>query len=207
MWLVDKWTLKGHDMPPGMIPRVIVAISYVTGRTKLMNATGQHFVEALVFAAEIDDSGRICVAHSCCSYPFSGAEQIEHDLKHELIQSLCCGRDVQIVEGVPMINTVVEAQNIKHALCDVGIAPATVLVVTSQAHSRSAYWIYTRLFPKAEIYLKIFPFENEYQEDRPIPDQRYPWKWFIMNVLRQCALWVFGLNFVAKIKRAVPKGS
>jgi hypothetical protein len=149
----------------------------------------------------------MCVAHCCCSYPFEGAEKVERDFKWKLIERICKGKRVQIVQGGQIINTVVEAQNIAKALDDEGIDPKTILVVTSQAHSRSAYWIYTRMFPWTEIYLKIFPFENEYQADHPIPDQRTPWRWFIMNVLRQCALWVFGLNFVAKIKHAVPKES
>ena len=169
-WLVWAWTLHGHDLPLGMIPRVIVAISYVTGRNRLMKATEQHFSFALDFAADMDDSGRTCVAHSCCWYSFYGADQVERRFKKGLIYTICAGKAVQVVEGSPMINTVVEAQNIKKALADAGIRPATMLVVTSQAHSRSAYWIYSRLFPRTEIYLKIFPFENEYQDYQPIPD-------------------------------------
>ena len=182
-----------------------MAISYATGRDCLMKATERHFSYALLFVANVDDSRRICVAHSCCSYPFLCAAQVEQGFKKSLVDSICRDRDVRIIEGESMINTVVEAQNIKTALDEAGVNTSTILVVTSQAHSRSAYWIYSRLFPNAKIYLKIFPFEDEYQVDNPIPDQRYPWKWFIMNVLRQCALWVFGLDFVAKIKHSVPK--
>ncbi len=204
---MDKWTLWDHGLPEGIVPRVVVAISYVTGRDGLMKATEEHFADALRLAVSINDPDRICVAHSCCSYPFRGAEMVERSFKNMVIAWICRDKTkkVQIIEGEPMINTVVEAQNIKKALDNAGINPRSILVVTSQAHSRSSFWIYSRLFPNAKIYLRIFKFENEYQADQPIPDQRRPWKWFIMNVLRQCALWVFGLNFVAKIKHAVPK--
>ena len=182
-------------------PDVIVPTSFVTCKEALTNGTR----EALEGAIEL---GRRyyqpTLAMSHCSYPFPKAEDVEKRLRQEMVDKVDrqVGHKIfgQVIHALPMVSTVNEALNIKAALDAVGIRPKAIMVVTGEGHSRSALYIWKKVFPDADVYLELFDFSYETQPDHPVHDQRSPWKWFIMNILRQCALWVFPLHALAKVQ-------
>ncbi len=191
-WLIQKWTLWNRGLPEALVPDVIVPISYMTGRHELVKATKEHFVDALKLAISINDPSRICVVHCCCYYAFNGSEEVEQRLKNRISDLICRDKDIRILEGEPMVNSVIEAMNIRKVLQCEKIEPKNMLIITSQAHARSAYYIYSRLFPNTRVFLKLFRFENEYQADHLVFDQRTPWRWITMNIFRHSILFVFG---------------
>jgi uncharacterized SAM-binding protein YcdF (DUF218 family) len=135
--------LKGVD--------VIVPLSYTTGRRQLMDATELNLLEALQYKKICPDAQ---IAFSSCSYPFEGAAYIEHRLKVKiLIESR-----VDFISGEDMINSVDEAEKIKEALLKEGVSPRRILLVTGELHTRSARYIWSKLFPEAEILVAYIPY-------------------------------------------------
>lgn len=199
-FLVSLWK-KDSPSPPRIFVDVVVATSWTTCEEKLTFATAEVLRRAIDVGRR---NNRPILAMSHCSYPFSGAEDVEEQLRQAMIDEADrhAGHNIfsRVIHADPMVSTVNEALNIKKALDALGIDPSTIVVVTGEGHSCGAWKIYKKVFPKAKIYLSLFDFSFETQPDHPVHDQRSPWKWFIMNVLRQCALWVFPLHALAKVQ-------
>jgi hypothetical protein len=180
---------------------MIVPTSFVTGKKALTNGTKEALEKAIILA-RIYNCPILAMSH--CSYPFTGAEDVEKRLRQDMVDQ--ADRQVghkifsRVIHADPMVSTVNEALNIGRALDALGIHPLTIIVVTGECHSRSALYIWKKVFPDAEVYLELIDFCYETQPDHPVHDQRSPWKWFVMNVLRQCALWVFPLRALAKVQ-------
>ncbi len=201
-FLVSLWK-KRHPVPHGVWPDhlMIVPTSFVTGKVALTNGTREALERAIVLARIYN---RPILAMSHCSYPFPGAEKVEERLRQEIVDraNRHAGHEIfsRVIHAESMVSTVNEALNVSKALDTLGIHPSTIIVVTGECHSRSALYIWKKIFPHADVYLELIDFCYETQPDHPVHDQRSPWKWFIMNVLRQCALWVFPLHALAKVQ-------
>lgn len=194
-WLVRLWSLK---RPVGSKRvEMVVAISYCTGKNRLMLGTARNLQNAVSYC-RINPWSYLCMSEGC-SYPFEGAAKLEGSLKSNEVKRSDLTR---VVVGKPMINTVDEAYMIKEALpADLFDRVSSILICTGPAHSRSSYLIYRRLFPKAKVYLKLSSFRTETQPDHSVRSQRSPWVWFISNVARHMALRVLPLSVVRKIQR------
>lgn len=199
-FLVSLWK-KQDPLPVRTMPDLIVATSFTTGRESLANGTQAVLERAIDIALRYD---RPNLAMSHCSYPFPGAEEVEKKLRTEQIEVEVHRRSRPIFGSVihaePMVSTVNEALNVRKELRVRCIEPKTILVVTGEGHSRGASLIWSKVFPLSRVYLELVDFALETQPDHPVADQRSPWKWFITNVLRQCALWVFPLRALAKVQ-------
>ncbi len=202
-FLVKHWQKVVPLPDDGSIePDVVIPTSFVTGREALTDGTREVLKWAIGLATFYDNPA--VIAMSNCSYPFPGAEEVEQRLRQEMIDVATKhqGRPIfkKVIHADPMVSTVNEAMNVRRALNAQCIYPKNILVVTGQGHSRGAHKIWSTVFPNARVYLSLINFSYETQPDHPVHDQRSPWKWFVMNVLRQCALWVFPLRALAKVQ-------
>lgn len=173
----------------------IVPISFVTGKESLTYATLGNMRGAVKFSKMFPDAR---VAWSSCSYPFPGAEEVENAYRVKMLKNER-PRMEPIIAG-PMINSVDEAMKIKEKLAERGISPKCILLVTGELHSRSARYIWKKVFPGTRILVSCIPYTLEIQPDHPVKDQRVMWKWVLSNILRQAALRVLPLDMVRKIQ-------
>ena len=202
-FLVSLWK-KECPFPSGVLPGpdLIVSTSFVTGKEALTNGTRKALEIAIELGTKYNHRPILAMSH--CSYPFPGAEKVEERLRQDVVDQ--ADRQVghkifsRVIHADPMVSTVNEALNVEKALDALGIRPSTIIVVTGECHSRSALYIWKKVFPHADVYLELIDFCYETQPDHPVHDQRSPWKWFIMNILRQCALRVFPLHALAKVQ-------
>jgi hypothetical protein len=199
-FLVSLWK-KQDPLPFRHKPDLIVATSYTTGKDSLVKCTWAVLKRAIEIALQHDGP---TLAMSHCSFSFPEAELVEKRLRTQLIEQeqRRLSRPIfgSVIHAEPMINTVTEAFSVRRALEGRCITPKTILVVTGEGHSRSASLIWSKVFPHSRVYLDLVDFALETQPDHPVVDQRSPWKWFIMNILRQCALRVLPLRALAKVQ-------
>ncbi len=173
---------------------VIVPISYTTLRDRLTDGTKANIERAIEY--RINWHPNASIAFSSCSYPFKGAEQVEDKLR----AGMCRKEGIEPIIAEPMVNTVDEAMNIRDALNTQGIHPKCILIVTGELHSRSARYIWKKIFPEAQILITCIPHELEIQPDHIVLDQRVMWKWVLSNIKREIALRIIPLSWLRKIK-------
>ena len=192
-WFVELWSI-GRSIGKNESVDVIVPISYTTGRDSLVNATLCNLSVAL---SQQKRFSKAILAFSNCAYPFENAAKIESGLKHVIIRIHGQG---EVIEALPMNNSVEEAENIKLRLQEINLFPSSILIVTGEMHSRSALYIWRKTFPNSKIHIVTIPLICEVQSDHPVLAQRSAWKWIISNILRQVALRVLPLDIVRKIQ-------
>lgn len=194
--LLVSWWRKENPIKEGTA-EIVVAISYCTGKDRLMEATKANLANAINFCTR-HHHAHLCFSRGC-SYPFNGAEDVEWSLKIETIPPYMH----RPVVGGPMVNTVDEAFNIRDELRAKGLISSIrrILICTGPVHARSAYLIYRELFPGSVVYLQLCAQGDETQPDHSVRSQRSPWVWFISNIARHVALLVLPLKVVRKIKR------
>ncbi len=175
------------------VPNVVVPVSYTTGREHLVGATIINLFQAIQLKRQFPGATLI---FSNCSYPFTHADRVESTFKCQILYRA----GVTAREAQSMTNSVDEAVQIKEHLARAGIFPKRILVVTGQMHSRSALYIWRRVFPDAEIFLSLISFREEVQLDQPVLAQRSPWRWLLSNVLRQIALRIVPLEWVRLVR-------
>jgi hypothetical protein len=175
-------------------PDLIVPISFATLRDRLCNGTKANADLALQWAKKFSSS-QVCF--SSCSYPFPGAEQVEDRLRGKIFKDGC----VEPIVASSMINTVDEAIRIKDALDERSIYPKVILIIDGEIHSRSAYYVYRKVFPNALVLVYCTPYNLEYQPDQIVESQRTLGSWLFSNIARQIALHVLPLSMIRKIKR------
>ncbi|MDO8482922.1 MAG: hypothetical protein Q7S86_03840 [bacterium] len=191
--LLDSW--KSEDsvvrLANGRFD-LIIAISYSTGREKLVKAT-----EAIAHrAAELSKRyPQAKVVLSNCEYTFPGAEEVEWQFRRDLF----AGYGITAHRAGNMNNSVQEAQAISRYVAGYKLPANRILIVTGEMHSRSARWIWERVMPNSEITVTCIGSEFEWQPDQPVFVQRGPWKWFAANIARQVLLQIFGLHRIARL--------
>lgn len=191
---VQLWQVETYEpLPRRNEVDLIVSISYTTLPKRLTDATKANLELALKYV-KVYPQARL--AFSSCSYTFPGADKVEHILQ----MRMCAEAKVKPIVAKPMVNTVDEAMNIRAILNEKGIHPKCILIVTGELHSRSARYVWEKVFPGARIFIRCTPCDFEVQPDHPVLDQRVIWKWVRSNVLRQVALRCLPLSYVRKIK-------
>lgn len=174
---------------------LIVPISYTTLRDGLTEATKRNMEIAISEKIERSSSS-IRLAFSSCSYPFKGAEIVEDKLRSEMCRQVV----IYPILARPMVNTVDEAFNVRDALNERGLKPKCILIITGELHSRSARYVWKKLFPEARILIRCIPYSLEIQPDHIVLDQRQMGKWVLSNVKREIALRLLPLSFVRKFQ-------
>lgn len=173
---------------------MIVTFSYGVLPDRLADATKEGLLEALQYANRFP---RAVVAFATCTHCFTGSEYVELGEKKKIIheQSFPWSR---VVVGAPVQNTVTELRAIKTALTKRGVEPKEILLVVEAFHSRSARYITEKIFPGVEISL-VYSNTTGCQPDHPFSIQRHQWKYILVNVLRQIALRILGIEWMSTI--------
>lgn len=189
-WLVKLWE-NADEITSKDSFDLIVPISYTTKRDTLTKAT---MLTARIASSWAHLHPEATLVASNCSYTFPGAADAEWGFKKAIFQKV----GVKCHRAGDMNNSVQEALEIKKFLSRFlsreEKEPEKILIITGQMHSRSARFIWKKIFPKAKIFIMVFGHKNEYQKDHCVLVQQGPWRWFLANVARQILLRLIGLS-------------
>jgi hypothetical protein len=130
------------------------------------------------------------LAFGNCSYIFPGSEGVESELKREVFPELS---SMNVLE-VTIQNSVDEAENICQITKEKGIKPRCILLVTGELHSRSARFIWQKVFPGATVLVNCIGYHDEVESDSPVPVLRSVPRWIFANIVRHLALLTVGLR-------------
>ena len=186
---VQLWRSENSLNEVGESPvDLIVPICYaMSGPNRLGVATRLNFEKALQFLTVFPKAS---LAFGNCSYIFPGSEKVESELKRKMFPALSY---MDVVE-VTLRNSVEEAENVRTVMGDKGIEPRCILVVTGELHSRSARFIWQRVFPYATILIHCIACSNEVEMDHLIRVQRTIPRWICANLARHFLLRTVGLS-------------
>lgn len=173
---------------------LIVPLSFTSLPGTLTIGTGMSLERALGYHINYFPSAS--VAFSSCSYVFPGAEKVEDALRTET----CRQAGIEPIVAKSMVSTVDEAVNIQEALDARGIHPKCILIVTGELHSRSARYIWQKLFPGSQILITCISYQLEIQPNHPVLDQRQMWRWVLSNIKREIALRCLPLGWIRKMQ-------
>ncbi len=190
---VNWWKIE-HDQQTILDAGIdlIVPISYTMLRLRPTAATQANLAQAIDFKRHFPQAR---VAFSSCSYPFPGADRIEDNFRMAELRM----RNIEPIIASPMINSIGEARNIRKKLIKQSIMPKAILLTTGELHSRSAFYIWKKIFPEARIYISCISHRLEVQPDALVLNQQTMPRWVMANVSRQIALQTLPLHLVAKI--------
>ncbi len=98
-------------------------------------------------------------------------------------------------------NSVKEADAVSESLRQRGITPKEILVITGPLHSRSALFIWGKVFPGVRISLVHFD-SSEWQRGNQFWFMRRRWRWTLAAILRHAVVRipVVGLALARKVK-------
>jgi len=171
---------------------LIIPISYSTRREGLVAATKATTDLAATLALQHRSA---CVVLSCCSYTFPGSDEFEWRQRQQIFAD--CGVVAHRADN--MNNSDQEAMAIAKYVEQKVLPSHNILIVTGEMHSRSAKYIWKRVFPHSRIFIKCVSHELEWQPDQPVFVQKTAWRWFLANIARQILLVVLGLDRVSKL--------
>ncbi len=97
--------------------------------------------------------------------------------------TLCVGR----VES-----TIEEAEHIATGLRAVSRFPRSLIVVTGACHSRTARWVWKKVFPKTRVFVRSIPIDEELDSNSPMVFLRNGWTWLGINVARHVVFRIIG---------------
>jgi len=189
-WFERLWAVRVAPSNPD----VIVPLDYAHSKSGYISTmTRAGLVKATEALARYPEAVMVC-GNSSHSYP--GSEVKASLSKSRLLKEWTIPMD-RVFDAGGIVNSVTEAFAIRTTLHKNGIAPKEILVITGPQHSRSALYIWQRVFPGVRISLQHFV-GPEWQPGHIFPSQRSGWVWARANVLRQVALRIMGLKWVAK---------
>jgi len=193
-WLYRVYSIKNLDFSRC---DAVVALGYgLLKNKKLPDAEKKTLTEAVRIASKFN----VPIAWANAGHLYAGCAQEEEALKQEEINSLAFSGQVKVFpEGIT--NTVTEAEGIRSVLSDAELK--NIVVVVDWAHSKSARLIYRKIFPKANIVLRVV--EGQWNEDHVISFCRSNFKWLFINIVRHLALRILGLKLVSRVKHPVEK--
>lgn len=193
-WLYRVYSIKNLEFSRC---DAVVALGYgLLKNKKLPDAERKTLAEAVRIASKFN----VPIVWANAGYLYSGCAQEEEALKQAEINSLVFSGQVKAFpEGVT--NTVTEAEGIRNVLSDA--ESKTIVVVADWAHSKSVRLIYRKIFPKANIVVRVV--EGQWNEDHIILFCRSNFKWLFINVVRHLALRILGLKLVSRVKHPVEK--
>ena len=192
-WLYRVYSIKNSDFSRC---DAVVALGYgLLKNKKLPDAEKKTLAEAVRIASKFN----VLIVWANSGYLYSGCAEEEEALKQAEINSMgfSAGQVKLLPEGVT--NTVTEAEGIRSVLSDAG--SKTIVVVADWAHSKSARLIYRKIFPKADIVMRVV--EGQWNEDHLISLARSNFRWLFINVVRHLALRILGLKLVSRVKHPV----
>jgi hypothetical protein len=172
----------------GALVDMVAPICYgVARRDRLASGTIRNMKRALEFLKMFPGS---LLAFGNCPYIFSGAEKAEARLKYLMFPDLSTMDKIE----VNLLNSVDEAENIRKAASERGIEPKCILLVTGELHSRSARFIWQKVFPSAKILVSCTDYRNEVDADHLVFAVRTPVIWTLANIARHTMLRLVGLR-------------
>ncbi len=192
---VFEWFWAKREILP-YNPDVIVPLDYAMGQDRhISSMTVAGLYEAATYSVQFKDA---TVAYANSSHCFPGSEEVIAQEKWEYLSAIPWGyHPKETIDAGGIVNSVTEAFAVRDALEEKGIQPKEILVITGKQHSRSALYIWRKVFPLAEISLVYFR-GLEWHPTHMFPSQRGGWVWAKANILRQAALRIMGLKWVAK---------
>jgi hypothetical protein len=179
-------------IPPVKNP-LIVAITYGSPRDKLSIGT-QRAVEE---AAWLWHTYGGCVAYAMPANSYHGSAADEHRMKFALLKSLSV-RQERILWGQESMNSISEAEAVKHLAEQRGEKFDAVIVVCTAIHSRGIRLIWRHYFPTVKVVVVCLPDFPEIEPGHQIVIQRSRWAWFAANLVRHAAILLLGLEFAKK---------
>ncbi len=171
---------------------MIVPLTYGTLNSCLTCGTASTNKIALQFAIILRHAYVMCCP---CSRPHGDGGGYENAFRSSILRGL----KSRLIVGQAVDNTVDEALMIRNALKAKGLNPVTILLVSGEWHSRSARYVWEKVFPDCEILVTCIGHFEEVQENHPFDNQRSVFRWIIANVLRHLALRVLPLSVVRRI--------
>ena len=184
IWRSDNSAEEVMGAPVDLVVPVCYAMSR---KDKLAEATKLNFEIALRLLRGFPDA---TLAFGNWPYAFPDSEYVESHLKREMISPNFLGRILEVI----LRNSVGEAENIRDAGLRIGFSPKCILLVTGVLHSRSARFIWQRVFPNARIIIVCIDYKYEVEKGHIIKVQRYLHKWVVVALGRHALLRTFGLS-------------
>lgn len=183
-------------------PDVLAGPSYgIAAGGDLTNASREVFVGIARMAARFPEAA---IVFGSVRY-FAGYPEAECD--YELLRKIDFLRlklkDVinKVVYAGPVMTTIEEAQKCKEALAQAGIFPRHVVLIAGPAHSRTAKYVWEKVFPGVRTSVQSIPFGEETQPDQKMIFGRWPSVWLAANVARHIALLILGMRIVGHIRQ------
>lgn len=184
--LIARWRVQDGFLRP---PDVIAVVSYGTFADRLTDGTLAMLRETVRRFREYPKS---LIVFASFEYA-PGMAGIESSLKKKFLQQKWIPEDA-IIDAGSLCNSIQEARSIKKTLEERGIAAGHILVITGAGHSRSARYIWRRIFAETEVSVRGISYLEEIEQNHPMIFLRNRWSWLLVNVFRHLLLRTLGLE-------------
>ena len=197
-WFARLWAV---EVPP-QHPDVIVPLDYGHfniewgGHISSMSRSG--LLIATEWLARCPDA---ILVYANSSHSHAGSDVAAAEEKAQLLLDWKVVSAGQEIDAGGIENSVAEAEAVKKALLEDRMTPKEILVITGPLHSRSARFIWGKIFPGVRISLVHFPV-SEWQRGNQFWFMRERWRWTLAAILRHTVVRipVVGLYLASKAK-------
>lgn len=122
--------------------------------------------------------------------------QVEREAKEKIFsQGYCVGE---------VASTIEECLTIRKYLESLNIPLRSIVVVTGEAHSRSAKLVWETYFPESKISIATIPIKSECDLENPMVFLRNEWAWLAINIIRHIVFSVVGVKRMERFKLRQP---
>ncbi len=101
-------------------------------------------------------------------------------------------------------STIEEAERIAAELRAKGYRPRSLVVVTGACHSRTARWVWKKVFPKTQVFVRSISLYEEVDPENPMVFLRNGWTWFGVNIARHLVFRLLGYRIARALKLRQP---
>lgn len=182
------------DFPDQGAGVVILTTSYTTRRDGLVAATWQNLLAGINLQRRYP---RALIVFSPCEYQFKGAAAVELHWRWEFLARQGC---TFFMSFGKMRSTITEHRVINAGLKKKRIRFHTVVITTGGHHGYRAELSGKGEFLGKRVYIVTTSWQFETQPDHPVPDQRDPGLWFVLNQVGLAVMLILGLDFAANVQ-------
>lgn len=197
---IRLWSVPDKTIDELKEVNVIAPLSYGTLKEKLTQATENHLIRA-IWLWKRHQNAVIIIGNAANCFP--GSEAVEERLKREILTRAGIPENAILQDVIK--NTVTEAWSGKDLLKKALKRHDSIVVITGLLHSRSARYIWRKVFWGSKIYLYCPWDDIETQPDQIIFLLQSLWRWVFANVARQIFLRVFGLDRTSRFVHPTKK--
>lgn len=177
---------------------LIVPLTYGSSPQRLMRGTEEFFLTALQLLRNFPGA-KLAFANPTHLFPDSDLAEIKKKLEFIAARSI---EPKELIVG-RNTNTINEATSIAEEVQKANLLPKSIVLVTGEVHSRSARYIWQRVFPGAEVAVVGLSHKVEVEADHVVSMQRNLLTWMLTNIARHLAVRTFGLRFVSRFNQPV----